>query len=84
MKIWIKILIGSILGVLLGIFLPGTEKAMELFSFVNRLFIQIGRYVVFPLVFFALVAGTNGEAARALREFEAARETESGLPNKPD
>ena len=58
MKIWIKILIGSILGVLLGVFLPGTEKAMELFSFVNRLFIQIGRYVVFPLVFFALVAGT--------------------------
>jgi aerobic C4-dicarboxylate transport protein len=57
-KIWIKILIGSILGVLLGVFLPGTEKAMELFSFVNRLFIQIGRYVIFPLVFFALVAGT--------------------------
>jgi Na+/H+-dicarboxylate symporter len=57
-KIWIKILIGSILGILLGFFLPGTEKAMELFSFVNRLFIQIGRYVVFPLVFFALAAGT--------------------------
>jgi aerobic C4-dicarboxylate transport protein len=57
-KIWIKILIGTILGVLLGIFMPGTEKAMELFSFLNRLFIQIGRYVVFPLVFFALVAGT--------------------------
>ena len=58
MKIWIKILIGSILGVLLGIFLPGTEKAMELIAFVNRLFFQIGRYVVFPLVFFALIAGT--------------------------
>ena len=58
MKIWIKILVGTILGVLLGIFIPGTEKAMELFSFVNRLFIQIGRYVVFPLVFFALAAGT--------------------------
>jgi len=57
-KIWIKILVGTILGVLLGIFIPGTEKAMELFSFVNRLFIQIGRYVVFPLVFFALAAGT--------------------------
>ncbi|MEE9307818.1 MAG: cation:dicarboxylase symporter family transporter [Spirochaetia bacterium] len=58
MKIWIKILVGSILGVLLGIFLPGTEKSMELFSYINRLFIQIGRYVVFPLVFFALVVGT--------------------------
>jgi aerobic C4-dicarboxylate transport protein len=57
-KIWIKILIGSVVGVLLGIFLPGTEKAMELFSFITRLFVQIGRYVVFPLVFFALVAGT--------------------------
>ena len=58
MKIWIKLLIGCILGVLLGIFLPGTQSSMELFAFVNRLFIQIGRYVVFPLVFFALVAGT--------------------------
>ena len=58
MKIWIKIFVGSILGVMLGLFLPGTEKAMELFSFLNRLFIQVGRYVVFPLVFFALAVGT--------------------------
>jgi aerobic C4-dicarboxylate transport protein len=57
-KIWIKIFVGSILGVMLGLFLPGTEKAMELFSFLNRLFIQVGRYVVFPLVFFALAVGT--------------------------
>ncbi len=58
MKIWTKILIGSIIGILLGIFLPGTEKAMEIFSYVTRLVIQIGRYLVFPLVFFALVVGT--------------------------
>ena len=58
MKIWIKILIGSILGVALGILLPGTEVAMELFSYISHLFIRIGRYVVFPLVFFALIAGT--------------------------
>jgi Na+/H+-dicarboxylate symporter len=57
-KIWIKILIGSILGVLLGFFLPGTERATELFAYINRLFIQIGRYVVFPLVFFSLMVGT--------------------------
>ncbi len=58
MKIWIKILIGSIIGVLLGTLLPGTEKAMEAFSYLSRLFIQVGRYVVFPLVFFALMIGT--------------------------
>jgi len=58
MKIWIKILVGSILGILLGLFLPTGPKSMEVLSFLSRFFIQIGRYVLFPLVFFSLAVGT--------------------------
>jgi aerobic C4-dicarboxylate transport protein len=57
-KIWVKLLIGSIVGALIGIFLPTTGAAAEVLAFLSRLFIQIGRYVVFPLAFFALVVGT--------------------------
>ena len=58
MKIWIKILVGSLLGILLGALLPAGPQAMEFFSFLSRLVIQIGRYVLFPLVFFSLAVGT--------------------------
>jgi Na+/H+-dicarboxylate symporter len=59
MKIWIKLLIGSIVGVLLGYYLPleGTNTR-ELFSFLSDLMINIGRYGIFPLVFFGLTIGT--------------------------
>ncbi len=58
MKIWLKILIGSCLGILLGLFLPAGPKTMEVFDFLSRLLIQIGRYVLFPLAFFSLAIGT--------------------------
>jgi aerobic C4-dicarboxylate transport protein len=58
MKIWIKVLVGSVLGILLGAFLPAGPKSMELFSFLSRLLIQIGRYVLFPLIFGSLAIGT--------------------------
>jgi aerobic C4-dicarboxylate transport protein len=58
MKIWIKILIGSVIGILLGLFLPVGPKSMEIFDYLSRLFIQIGRYVLFPLAFFSLAIGT--------------------------
>jgi aerobic C4-dicarboxylate transport protein len=57
-KIWIKLLIGSIIGVLLGVFVPASGRSMEVFSYLSRLLIQVGRYVVFPLVFFSVMAGT--------------------------
>ena len=57
MKIWIKILVGSLLGVALGALLPAGPKSMELFSFLSRLFIQIGRYVLLPLTFASLAIG---------------------------
>jgi len=58
MKIWIKVLVGCLLGVALGALLPAGPKSMEIFSFLSRLFIQIGRYVVFPLTLASLAIGT--------------------------
>ena len=58
MKIWIKILIGTILGIFLGNFLPPSAERLELFDFISQVSIRIGSYVVFPLVFFSLAAGT--------------------------
>ncbi len=58
MKIWIKLLAGGIIGVLLGLFLPLGESGFEMFSYLSQLVINIGRYAIFPLVFFSLAIGT--------------------------
>jgi len=58
MKIWIKITAGIILGAILGAILKSGPVALEVCGFLSRLFIQIGRYVVFPLIFFSLGMGT--------------------------
>ena len=44
MKIWIKLLAGSIIGVLLGLFLPSTSGTFDLFAFLSELAVNIGRY----------------------------------------
>lgn len=60
MKIWIKLLIGTAIGIALGLYLPIEEnKTQELFSFLTELVINIGRYGIFPLIFFGLLVGTN-------------------------
>ena len=58
MKIWIKLLAGSVIGVLLGLFLPLEEPGYEAFSYLSELVLNIGRYAIFPLVFFSLAVGT--------------------------
>ncbi len=58
MKIWLKLLIGSIVGVALAIVLPATTGIVSVFDFLSTLFVRIGRFVVFPLVFFSLCIGT--------------------------
>lgn len=56
MKIWIKLLAGSIIGVLLGIFLK--PAATEVFAYISELVINIGRYAIFPLLLFSVAVGT--------------------------
>ena len=55
MKIWIKVLLGALIGGLLGVYLP--EGSAAFFSVSADLVINIGYYVLFPLVFFSLTVG---------------------------
>ena len=57
MKIWIKLLIGIILGIILGLVIP-TNTGSDFFEGASQIAINIGRYVIFPLVFFSLIFGT--------------------------
>lgn len=59
MKLWMKYLIAAAAGILLGILLPlnggDTEVYLQnLYTYV----LHIGRYLIFPLVFFGLTIGT--------------------------
>jgi Na+/H+-dicarboxylate symporter len=57
MKIWIKLLIGSLIGLAAGFFIP--VQAQGLFDSVSSLLIGIGRYALFPFIFFSLGIGTS-------------------------
>ncbi len=58
MKIWIKVLAAAIIGILLGIFLPeGSEKTGAVIASISEVIIHIGRYLLFPLMFFSLAYG---------------------------
>lgn len=55
MKIWMKTLIGLILGIGLALLIP--EKDIGILNFIGnaaKLVIQIGRYVLVPLLFFSI------------------------------
>ncbi len=57
MKIWIKLLVGSIIGVIAGAFIP--VSAQGFFDSLSGVLIGIGRYVLFPFIFFSLGIGTT-------------------------
>lgn len=57
MKIWIKLLIGSLIGLAAGFFIP--VQAQGVFDSVSSLLIGIGRYALFPFIFFSLGIGTS-------------------------
>jgi aerobic C4-dicarboxylate transport protein len=52
MKLWMKLLGGVVLGLLLGLYVPvfGGDGG-DLFAFLSKLVVNIGRYMVFPLCF---------------------------------
>ncbi len=55
MKVWLKLLIGSVLGVILGFVLPQeNQSVIAALEWLNRFAIQIGRYAVVPIMVFAL------------------------------
>jgi len=60
MKIWIKYLIGLILGLVAGIiFSNNSASALQVVKPFVDVFINIGRYSFYPLVFFSLTIGVH-------------------------
>jgi Na+/H+-dicarboxylate symporter len=57
MKIWIKLLIGSLIGLAAGFFIP--IQAQGLFDSISSFLVGIGRYALFPFIFFSLGIGTS-------------------------
>jgi Na+/H+-dicarboxylate symporter len=54
MKVWVKFLIGSILGIIIGFLLPNNESVFAALSWLEKLAIGIGRYTVIPVLVFSL------------------------------
>ncbi len=55
MKIWIKLLIAGVLGMAIGLYLPDyAGETDKILSYFNQLAVSVGRFVLFPLVFFGL------------------------------
>lgn len=56
MKVWIKLLIGTILGILLGLVLPqNNQNLMGFIIWLEQVVLQIGRYSLAPTLFFSLM-----------------------------
>jgi Na+/H+-dicarboxylate symporter len=54
MKVWIKLLIGAILGIALGHFAPDNQKFMDSLVWLERFVLSIGRYAIIPVLVFSL------------------------------
>ncbi len=60
MKVWLKFLIGAVLGVISALVLPVDNAAVaSAISFITELVMRFGRYIVVPLVFFTAVTAFN-------------------------
>jgi len=54
MKVWIKLLIGAILGIILGHFLPDSQRVMDSLVWLEHFVLSIGRYAIIPVLVFSL------------------------------
>lgn len=58
MKLWLRLSLGTLAGILLGLLIPlSGGDSMDVFTDLAHLVINIGRYIVFPLVFFSAALG---------------------------
>jgi Na+/H+-dicarboxylate symporter len=57
MKIWIKLLVGSLVGLVAGFLIP--VQAQGFFDSLTGLLVGVGRYAIFPFIFFSLGIGTS-------------------------
>ena len=54
MKVWIKLLIGSVLGGALGLLLPGGDRLLPALAWLEKLALGVGRYTLAPVLVFSL------------------------------
>jgi len=54
MKVWIKLLIGAVIGITIGFLLPDNDSILAALQWLEKLAIGIGRYAVIPVLVFAL------------------------------
>ncbi|GHV91924.1 transporter [Spirochaetia bacterium] len=55
MKVWVKLLIGSIVGILIGRFLPqDNQLVLSALAWLENLGLRIGRYAIIPILVFSL------------------------------
>ncbi len=60
MKLWIRILVGAAIGLALGLLLPVSGgDTVVIMRMISDLVINVGRYVVFPLIFFGVIIGMH-------------------------
>ena len=59
MKVWLKTLLAAFAGIILSLIIKQQEPSLpEFFLPISQTAIQLGRYAIFPLIFFGLVMGT--------------------------
>jgi Na+/H+-dicarboxylate symporter len=55
MKIWVKLALGSLIGTMIGFFLPfDNQTLISVFAWLEKLSLGIGRYTVVPILVFSL------------------------------
>ncbi|MCL2558554.1 MAG: cation:dicarboxylase symporter family transporter [Treponema sp.] len=59
MKIWIKLLAGSALGIILGLVSPQDGRLAEILPWLEQFALRLGRYALVPMLFFSLAIGVH-------------------------
>ena len=54
MKVWIKLLIGSAAGLILGFLLPDNQRFTDVLIWLEQMVLRIGRYAIIPMIVFSL------------------------------
>jgi Na+/H+-dicarboxylate symporter len=57
MKVWVKLLIGSILGITLGLLVHENQRLIEALVWLEQFALRVGRYAVIPMLVFSLTIG---------------------------
>jgi Na+/H+-dicarboxylate symporter len=57
MKVWVKLLIGSILGITLGLLVHENQQLVEALVWLEQFALRVGRYAVIPMLVFSLTIG---------------------------